>query len=124
MVRLIAVTAFPPGFLASIRWGLSRAIGLRPCLLRVLSHGIAGPRSQWRQMVSVLSQDLGHTLEVVSSRSAPPEIVAASAGREPCVVLEAEAGSLSMILDWNDIELCAGRVETFDRVLRSKLLMY
>ena len=89
-----------------------------------MSHAIVGVSPGWRQLASALRAELGHTIEVVSSGSASPEVSAASVGREPCVLLEGEAGSLSMILDWNDIQLCAGSVERFDRILRSKLLMY
>ena len=123
-VRLIAVSAYPSGPLGSIRWALSRSLGLRPCPLRAMSHSIVRVSPGWRQMVSALEADLGHTLELVSSGSASSEVTSASVGREPCVLLEGEGGSLSMILDWNDIELCGGRVDTFDRILRSKLLMY
>lgn len=123
-MRLIAVTAYPPGFLGSVRWAVSHSLGLRPCPLRIMSHGIVGVSARWREVVSAVRADLGHTLEVVSSGSASSEVSSASAGREPCVLLEGEGGSLSMIVDWNDIELCAGRVDTFDRILRSRLLMY
>lgn len=89
-----------------------------------MSHAIVGASPGWRRMVTSLEAELGHTLEVVSSGSASSEVSSASVGREPCVLLEGEGGSLSMILDWNDIALCAGKVERFDRILRSKLLMY
>jgi hypothetical protein len=29
-----------------------------------------------------------------------------------------------MIVDWNDLEMASGDMERFERILRSKLLMY
>jgi hypothetical protein len=29
-----------------------------------------------------------------------------------------------MIVDWNDLEMAGGDIERFERILRSKLLMY
>ena len=49
---------------------------------------------------------------------------AASAGREPCVLIEGENGGYAMIADWNDLELAAGDMATFEKILLSKLLMY
>ena len=49
---------------------------------------------------------------------------AASSGREPCILLEADDSSLSMVADWNDLQLAAGDVASFERILLAKLLMY
>jgi hypothetical protein len=49
---------------------------------------------------------------------------AASEGREPCILIEDDAGQLSMILDWTDLKLAKGSVSEFERAVRAKLLMY
>jgi hypothetical protein len=75
-------------------------------------------------MVSGIESELGHHVELVYRNKRTPEIEAASAGREPCVLIEDEGGGISMIADWNDLDLAAGDVATFEKILRSKLLMY
>jgi hypothetical protein len=50
--------------------------------------------------------------------------LAASDGREPCILIEDNSGGLSMILDWTDLKLAAGSVPAFERAIRAKLLMY
>jgi hypothetical protein len=50
--------------------------------------------------------------------------VAASSGREPCVLIQDDEGKLSMIMDWNDLAVSGGSVAKYEQILRSKLLMY
>ncbi len=47
----------------------------------------------------------------------------ASTGREPCVLITHDSGDIAMIVDWNDVAL-AKDVASYERILRSKLLMY
>jgi hypothetical protein len=63
-------------------------------------------------------------LVVVYRNHRSTEQVAASDGREPCVLIDDDSGRLSMIADWNDLDLAAGDVAKFEQILRSKLLMY
>jgi hypothetical protein len=75
-------------------------------------------------MVGRLQEEFGHELELVYRNRRSPEIAAASSGREPCVLIEDSGGGLAMIADWNDLDLAAGDLATFEKILRSKLLMY
>ena len=46
----------------------------------------------------------------------------ASAGREPCVLIEGDDGNLSMIVDWNDLQAADGSVETFEKTFALQAL--
>jgi hypothetical protein len=63
-------------------------------------------------------------LVVVYRNHRSTQQAAASDGREPCVLIDDGSGRLSMIADWNDLDLAAGDVAKFEQILRSKLLMY
>jgi hypothetical protein len=124
MARLIGVVAADAGFFSELKNATNRLIGAHPCALSELAHSPNRPRAAWSQLVARLRADLGHELELVFRNRRTPQIEAASAGREPCVLIEGENGGLAMIADWNDLELAAGDMATFEKILLSKLLMY
>lgn len=124
MAELIAVTAVKDTPGSRVCYGLARVFGARPCALMAISHGVFRVRPSWKALADTLHSELGHALTVVSSSSAEQEILSASSGREPCVLIRDDHGGVSMIADWNDLEAAAGDVQVFERILRSKLLMY
>ena len=50
--------------------------------------------------------------------------IAASKGREPCVLLEYSDGSFSMFLDSVELKAVGGRVESFEKLVRNRLDIY
>lgn len=124
MAELIAVSAVGTGWGQRFRYGLARIVGLSPCPLKAMSHGIVRLKPAWKDLTNRLKSDLGHILQIVSSHDAPEDIRSASLGREPCVLIRDDEGGVSMIADWNDIQVAAGDIAVFERIIRSKLLMY
>ena len=124
MAELIAVTKVQAGFGPSLRYGLLRMLGAHPCPMKALSHNIFRPSSSWQRLVATFSEDLGHTLVVVSPNRADEAVQQSSGGREPCVLIRDNEGGVSMIADWNDLSAAKGKLDVFERILRSKLLMY
>jgi hypothetical protein len=124
MAELIGVTSVNTGWGKSLGYGLARVFGAKPCALKALSHGLFRSSSAWHRLASTLSEELGHRLTVVAPNEAEPAISEASRGREPCVLIRDPEGGVSMIADWNDLAASAGRIDVFERILRSKLLMY
>jgi len=45
----------------------------------------------------------------------------ASEGREPCVLLEHDDGSLSMFLDFVELKALGGSVKSFEKLVRTRL---
>lgn len=124
MAELIGVYSADGGVLAEFRRALGRRVGSHACWLSQLTHSPATPTPQWRALVNALEAEFGHTFSLTYRNRRTPEQQAASAGREPCVLIDDGQGYLSMIVDWNDLELAGGDIERFERILRSKLLMY
>ena len=124
MATLIGVYRADAGILAEFRRALGRRVGSHAFRLYQLSHSPSLPTAQWSALQKAIDAEFGHTFSLVYRNTRTPEQDAASAGREPCVLIDAGQGHLSMIVDWNDLELAEGDIEKFGRILRSKLLMY
>lgn len=124
MATLIAVYDADGGVLREFLRGLGRALGAHACALSHIVRSTTSTRSPWKTLRASLATELGHDLVLVhrNQRTAPQ--LAASAGREPCVLIDDGSGVLSMIMDWNDLDLAAGDIAKFEQILRSKLLMY
>jgi predicted ATP-grasp superfamily ATP-dependent carboligase len=124
MAELIAVTRVQAGFGPSLRYALARALGVKPCPMKALSHGLIRPSASWQALSDTLKAELDHTLTVVAPNRADDAVKKASSGREPCVLIRDDDGGVSMLADWNDLSAANGKLDVFERILRSKLLMY
>ena len=124
MARLIGIYNADGGLRGEIAYVLGHLVGVAECALCDITHSPIRKKKAWNEVEQRLAEDLGHQM-VLRHRNETTEAEAkASAGREPCVLIEGDDGSLSMILDWNDLKAASGSVEVFERILRSKLLMY
>ena len=124
MATLVGIYRAEGGLLAEIRRSLGRRLGSHACWLSQLTHSPQNPTARWKALEASIEQEFGHTFDLVYRNKRTPEQDAASAGREPCILIDDGQGHLSMIVDWNDLELSRGDIERFERILRSKLLMY
>ena len=124
MAELIGVYSADGGLLAEFRRMLGRRVGSHACWLSQLTHSPAKPTAEWRALVTALETEFGHTFSLAFRNTRTPEQEAASSGREPCILIDDGQGHLSMIVDWNDLEVAEGDIKRFERILRSKLLMY
>jgi hypothetical protein len=124
VAELIGVYNADGGVFAEFRRMLGRRVGSHACWLSQLTHSPQKPTARWRALESAIASDFGHSFSLVYRNTRTPEQEAASAGREPCVLIDDGQGHLSMIVDWNDLELAEGDIGRFERILRSKLLMY
>lgn len=124
VARLIGVYNADGGVRGELAYFFGHLVGVAECALCDITHSPIRKKKEWKALEQRLLADLGHEF-VLRHRNETSEAEAkASEGREPCVLIEGEDGSLSMILDWNDLHAADGSVETFERILRSKLLMY
>lgn len=119
MAHLIGVYRGTRGAL----YPLARFLGAYSCDLAKLSENRTGLSPAWKAMVDRLVTD-GHQHELVSAKAASPAISRASSGREPCILIDDDNGDVAMIADWNDLSLADGDIDRYERILRSKLLMY
>lgn len=86
------------------------------CALCEVTHSSVTPKKQWRELVS----RLGVPFDLVHLNQLTDEIVEASGGTSPCVLVRTSDG-LSLLLGPQEIEDVAGDVATFESALRAAL---
>lgn len=124
MRKLIAVANTNAGILSAFGSFFGRMLGSQKCALSRISHSGFGVSSAWRDLTVRVGEELGYDLVLVAKNRRTDAQLSASAGREPCVLIEGENDDLAMIMDWSDLKLAKGNVDAFERILRAKLLMY
>lgn len=124
MAKLIGVYNADGGLRGELAYVFGHMVGLAECALCDITHSPLWKKKAWKDMEQRLKSDLGHEFVLLHRNETDEAERKASAGREPCVLIEGDDGQLSMIVDWNDLSAAKGSVEVFERILRSKLLMY
>ena len=123
-MRIIGVYNADGGLVGELSYFFGHLVGVRQCTLCDITHSPFAKKAQWKGLESRLQDELNVTFTLVHKNERSPAELAASEGREPCVLIEDDEGKLSMILDWTDLKLASGSVDAFERSLRAKLLMY
>lgn len=124
MRKLIGVYNADGGFAGEVAYFFGHLVGIRHCTLCDVTHSPIRKKAEFANLQERLRAEFDIEFVLVHKNERTPEELAASEGREPCVLIEGEQGDLAMILDWNDLKLAKGKVASFERILRSKLLMY
>jgi hypothetical protein len=124
MQKLIGVYNADGGLAGELSYFFGHLVGLRHCTLCDITHSPIRKKSQWKAFEERLRNDLGVEFVLVHKNERTPEQLAASEGREPCVLIQDDTGDISMIMDWNDLKFSRGDVAKFEEILRAKLLMY
>lgn len=112
------------GLAGELSYFFGHLVGLHECTLCDITHSPFMKKAEWKALERRLNEDFGVSFVLVHKNERTPAQLAASDGREPCVLIEDGQGKLSMILDWTDLKLAHGKVSEFERALRAKLLMY
>lgn len=123
-MKLIGVYDADGGLVGELSYFFGHLVGVQHCTLCDITHSPVAKKKQWKEFERRIHDELGIDWVLVHKNERSDAQLAASAGREPCVLLEDDAGKLSMILDWTDLKLARGSVESFERAVRAKLLMY
>ncbi len=119
--RLIGVYNANGGIVGEIAYVLGHLVGARECNLCEITHSPIKKKSEFKSFEKQLLTEFGIEFRLVHMNERTEKELAASAGREPCVLLEHEDGSLSMFLDYLELKACDGRVSSFEKLVRSRL---
>lgn len=123
MARIIGVYNADGGLRGELAYVLGHMVGAVECALCDITHSPIRKKKAWKKMEERFVGE-GHEIVLRHRNDTTEAEHHASSGREPCVLIESDDGQLAMIMDWNDLSVAEGSVETFERILRSKLLMY
>lgn len=124
MRKLIAISNSNAGFAGATAGIFRRLTHSAHDPLNRITHGTFRVSAEWQSLVERAHGEFGYELVLVNKNRRSDAQRQASAGREPCVLIEGENDDLAMIMDWNDLKLAKGSVQSFERILRAKLLMY
>lgn len=113
ITRLVGVYNADGGILGEVRYAVGKIRGRTHCGLCDITHRGVRVRAEWSDEVA----RLGVPFELVHRNERTADVVAASAGREPCVLAESSNG-LHLVLGPAALERVDGDVAAFDEALR------
>lgn len=121
---LIGVYKADGGFVGEISYFLGHLIGVKECSLCDITHSPIMKKKAFKEFEARLRADRDIDIRLVHMNKRTEAELAASKGREPCVLLQYEDGSNSMFLDYEELKAAGGRVGSFEKLVESRLAIY
>jgi len=119
--RLIGIYKANGGIMGELAYVLGHLVGARECSLCDITHSPVKKKGEFKKFEQGLLAEFGIEFRLAHMNERTPAELAASEGREPCVLLEHSDGSMSMFLDYVELKACDGRVTSFEKLVRSRL---
>ena len=123
-IRIIGIYKANGGLLGELGYILGHAVGLRHCELCDITHSPLRKKADFKNLEKSIKTEFDLDFKLVHMNERTERELAASKGREPCVLLEYSDGALSMLVDWVELKSSKGKVLSFERLLRSRLDFY
>ncbi len=121
---LIGVYTADGGIIGELSYFLGHLIGIRECSLCDITHSPFKKKGEFKRLENQLNQEFDLNFRLVHMNERTEKELAASAGREPCVLLAHEDGSLSMFLDFQELKAADGSVKSFEKLVRNRLDLF
>lgn len=121
---LIGVYKADGGILGELSYFFGHLVGLKSCSLCDITHSPIKKKNDFKAFEKRLLEDRGIAFRLVHMNERTEAELAASKGREPCVLLQYEDGSISMFLDYVELKTSKGSVKSFERLVESRLNIY
>jgi hypothetical protein len=121
---LIGVYNADGGIIGELSYVLGHLIGLRNCSLCDISHSPVKMKSSFKALQRELLEQHGIDVKMLHRNERNEREAAASEGREPCMILQHADQSISMFLDSAELKTLAGNVESFEKLIYSRLDMF
>lgn len=99
-------------------------VGARECSLCDITHSPIKKKNSFKAYEAKLLRERGITMKLVHMNERTEAELAASEGREPCMLLQYEDGSISMFLDYVELKTSKGSVDSFEKLVDSRLNIY
>lgn len=103
---------------------MGHLIGVRECNLCDITHSPIKKKAEFKRFEKTLLEQRGIVMKLVHMNERTDAELAASKGREPCVLLQYPDGSISMFLDYVELKAASGSVESFAKLVDSRLNIY
>jgi hypothetical protein len=121
---LIGVYKADGGIIGELSYFFGHLIGVRECSLCDITHSPFKKKGEFKRLEDQLNQEFDLDFRLVHMNERTEKELAASAGREPCVLLAHEDGSLSMFLDFQELKAADGSVKSFEKLVRNRLDLF
>ena len=121
---LIGVYKADGGLVGEVSYFLGHLVGVKECSLCDITHSPIMKKKAFKEFEARLRAERGIDMRLVHMNERTEAELAASKGREPCVLLEYEDGSMSMFLDYEELKAAGGRVNSFEKLVESRLNIY
>ena len=121
---LIGIYKADGGVIGELSYFFGHLIGVRSCSLCDISHSPVKKKSAFKKFEQELLKDHGIAIKMIHLNERNDRELKASAGREPCMLLEYPDQSISMFLDAVDLKALSGSVSSLQRLVLSRLDLY
>ena len=121
---LIGVYKADGGLVGEVSYFLGHLVGVKECSLCDITHSPIMKKKAFKEFEARLRAERGIDIRLVHMNERTEAELAASKGREPCVLLEYEDGSMSMFLDYEELKAAGGKVGSFEKLVESRLNIY
>ncbi len=121
---LIGVYKADGGLIGEVSYFLGHLVGVRECSLCDITHSPIMKKKAFKQFEARLQAKHGLEMRLAHMNERTETELAASQGREPCVLLEYQDGTISMFLDYEELKAAGGRVSSFEKLVESRLNIY
>lgn len=123
-MTLIGVYKADGGIIGELSYFFGHLIGVRECSLCDITHSPFKKKGEFKRLEDQLNQEFDLDFRLVHMNERTEKELAASTGREPCVLLAHEDGSLSMFLDFQELKAADGSVKSFEKLVRNRLDLF
>jgi hypothetical protein len=121
---LIGIYKADGGLAGELSYFFGHLIGVRHCSLCDITHSPIMKKRDFKELERRIEAEFGIGFRLLHMNERTAEEERASAGREPCVLLQHEDGTLSMFLDFMELQAVNGSVKSFEKLLRTRLDLF
>ncbi|MEY3972127.1 MAG: hypothetical protein RLY84_520 [Actinomycetota bacterium] len=121
---LIGIYKADGGLAGELSYFFGHLIGVRHCSLCDITHSPIMKKREFKELERRIDAEFGIGFRLLHMNERTAEEERASAGREPCVLLQHEDGTLSMFLDFMELQAVDGSVKSFEKLLRTRLDLF
>jgi hypothetical protein len=119
--RLIGVYKADGGIVGEVSYLIGHLLGTRECSLCDITHSPLKKKAEFKEFEKKLQEELGIGFRLAHMNERTEAELAASLGKEPCVLLENADGSIEFFLASEELKAASGQVAPFEVLVRSKL---
>ena len=121
---IIGIYKADGGILGELSYFFGHLVGIKSCSLCDITHSPIKKKNDFKAFEKRLLEERGIAFRLVHMNERTEAEFAASQGREPCVLLQYEDGSISMFLDFVELKASKGSVKSFEKLVESRLNIY